>query len=301
MLKGGTGDRLWTTIMSLAVALVGAAAIPFLSPLAPASWPYVVASGVLHVGYNVLLVKTYDSGDFSETYPIARGSSPMLIAMSAAVFAGERPGVPPTLGIALVCGGIVSLGLKGKGLRIASLSAALTTGSFIATYSVVDGTGVRAAGDTLAYVAWMTVLEGGPMAVVFVFLRGGLRAGVAATLDQSARRFAVAILGGWLSLIAYGVVIWAMHHGPSIRRQSPHRAAADRSDTPSDRDAPRDMHSADRSRHQRLRQSRGDGYERRFPLTPAFTSIFAIPDFSTFATISGHSGADLMRWLVWTW
>jgi hypothetical protein len=60
MLKGGTGDRLWTiTIMSLAVALVGAAAIPFLSPLAPASWPYVVASGLLHVGYNVFLVKTY--------------------------------------------------------------------------------------------------------------------------------------------------------------------------------------------------------------------------------------------------
>ena len=38
-------------------------------------------------------------------------------------------------------------------------------------------------------------------------------------------------------------------------------------------------HSADRSRHRRLRQSRGDGYERRFPLTPAFTSIFAIPIF----------------------
>jgi drug/metabolite transporter (DMT)-like permease len=131
--------------------------------------------------------------------------------MSAAVFAGERPGVLPMLGIALVCCGIVSLGFKGKGLRITSLPAALTTGSFIATYSVVDGTGVRAAGD---HVAWMTVLEGGPMAVVFVFLRGGLRAGVAATFDQSARRFAVAILCGWLSLIAYGIVIWAMHHGP---------------------------------------------------------------------------------------
>jgi hypothetical protein len=49
MLKGETGDRLWTiTIMSLAVALVGAAAIPFLPPLAPAGWPYVVASGLLH-------------------------------------------------------------------------------------------------------------------------------------------------------------------------------------------------------------------------------------------------------------
>jgi drug/metabolite transporter (DMT)-like permease len=214
MLKSGTGDRLWMiTIMSLAVALVGAAAIPFLPRLAPASWPYVLASGLLHVGYNVFLVKTYGSGDFSETYPIARGSSPMLIAMGAAVFAGERPGLLPMLGIALVCCGIVSLGFRGKGLRIASLPFALTTGSFIAAYSVVDGMGVRAAGDTLAYVAWMTVLEGGPMVVVFVFLRGGL-AGVVAAFDQSRRRFAVAILGGWVSLIAYGIVIWAMNHGP---------------------------------------------------------------------------------------
>ena len=118
MLRGGTGDRLRTiTIMSLAVALIGAAAIPFLHPLAQASWPYVVASGLLHVCYNLFLVKTYGSGDFSETYPIARGSSPMLIAMGAAVFAGERPGLLPMLGLALVCCGITSLGLKGKGLR----------------------------------------------------------------------------------------------------------------------------------------------------------------------------------------
>ena len=86
----------------------------------------------------------------------------MLIAMSAAVFAGERPGVLPILGIVLVCCGIVSLGFKGKGLRITSLPTALTTGSFIAAYCIVDGMGVRAAGGTLAYVAWMTVLEGGP-------------------------------------------------------------------------------------------------------------------------------------------
>ena len=173
-----------------------------------------MASGLLHVGYNVFLVSTYDSGDFSETYPVARGSSPLLITLGAAVFAGERPGGLSMVGIALVCCGIVSLGFKGKWLRITSLPAALTTGSFIAAYSVVDGTGVRAAGDTLAYVAWMTVLEGGPMAVTFVYSRGGLRAGLAAALEPPARRFAVAILGGWMSLIAYGIVIWAMHYAP---------------------------------------------------------------------------------------
>src|SRR5215471_20381329 len=42
MLKGGVGDRLWAmTVMSLAVALVGAAAVPFLPWPAAASWPYI--------------------------------------------------------------------------------------------------------------------------------------------------------------------------------------------------------------------------------------------------------------------
>jgi drug/metabolite transporter (DMT)-like permease len=159
MLKGGTGDRLWTmTIMSLAVALVGVAAIPFIPWPAAAGWPYIVASGFLHVGYNLFLVQTYRSGDFSETYPIARGSSPMLVAFGAAVFVGERLTLLAMFGIALVCGGIISLAFKGKGLQITSLPAALATGAFIAAYSVVDGIGVRAVDDTLAYAAWMSVL-----------------------------------------------------------------------------------------------------------------------------------------------
>jgi drug/metabolite transporter (DMT)-like permease len=215
MLRGGTGDRLWTmTIMSLAVALVGVAAIPFLAWPTAASWPYIVASGLLHVGYNLFLVQTYGSGDFSETHPIARGSSPMLVAFGAAVFAGERPTLLAMLGMALVCGGIISLALKGKALQIASLPAALATGAFIAAYSVVDGIGVRAAGDTLAYAASMSVLWGGPMPLVFVLLRGGSRRGIAAFLAGSAWRFAGAMLGGWVSLIAYAIVIWAMHYGP---------------------------------------------------------------------------------------
>ncbi len=215
MLKGGVGDRLWTmTVMSLAVALVAAAAVPFLPWPAAASWPYIVASGLLHVGYNLFLVQTYETGDFSETYPIARGSSPMLVATAAAVFAGERPGLVALLGIVLVSGGIMSLAFKTKGLPIAALPAALGTGAFIAAYSVVDGLGVRAAGDTLAYAAWMSVLWGGPMPFVFIVLRGGVRNGIAMLVSASARGFLGAMLGGWVSLIAYAIVIWAMHYGP---------------------------------------------------------------------------------------
>src|ERR1700756_1631040 len=88
LLRGGA-DRLWSmTVMCLAVAIASGAAALFLEPPAPASWFYVVLSAVLHVGYNLFLVRSYKVGDLGQTYPISRGSSPVLITLGAAVFAG---------------------------------------------------------------------------------------------------------------------------------------------------------------------------------------------------------------------
>jgi uncharacterized membrane protein len=60
----------------------------------------------------------------------------------------------------------------------------------------------------------MSVLLGAPMPLVFVLLRGGPRTGIAAFLAGTAWQFGGAILGGCISLIAYAIVIWAMHYGP---------------------------------------------------------------------------------------
>ena len=54
----------------------------------------------------------------------------------------------------LVSAGIVSLELRG-GKRALPLRHTLATGAFIAAYSVVDGMGVRVAGNAFAYTAWM--------------------------------------------------------------------------------------------------------------------------------------------------
>ena len=45
------------------------------------AWKYTLLSGVTHLPYSMLLVRTYNSGDFSVSYPIARGGG----AVGAAV------------------------------------------------------------------------------------------------------------------------------------------------------------------------------------------------------------------------
>ena len=205
VLRGG-GDRLWSlTLMMGAVTLATAAALPWLPWPDAASWPFLIASAVIHVGYNLSLVRTYRSGDLGQTYPVSRGSSPVLVALGAAVFAHERPGAVACLGIALVSGGIVALALQGK-VRAGVLPAAFTTGVLIGAYTVVDGIGVRLSGDSLAYANSMFLLWSVTMPAIFYALRGKPPA-------YTGGQTAMALAGGLVSILAYGIVIWAMQFG----------------------------------------------------------------------------------------
>jgi hypothetical protein len=65
-------------------------AMLFVFPLAaPVSWPYAVASGVIHLGYYTFLARSYRTGDLSQVYPIARGAAPLLTFVGAFALVGE--------------------------------------------------------------------------------------------------------------------------------------------------------------------------------------------------------------------
>lgn len=209
LLRAGA-DRLWSmTIMATAIALACAALAPFLPMPARASWGCAILSGVLHVGYVLCLVRTYRSGDLGQTYPIARGSSPLLVSLCAALVAGEWPDRLSLIGILLVSGGILSLAFQGRALGRASLFYALGTGCFIGVYSVTDGTGARLSGAPVAYAVWMCLTWGLLMPPVYASIRGwrGLMGGSVQAALWSAG-------GGLVSLIAYGIVIVAMSLSP---------------------------------------------------------------------------------------
>lgn len=207
LLRGG-GDRLWTmTAISIAMAAVCLAGLPFL-PIPPlASWPYIVASGFVHMGYNLSLVRQYRTADLGEAYPIARGASPLLVTIGAMLFAGERLNGGAWLGILLISSGIIAMAFRGRRLKTETLPAALTTGLFIAVYSVVDGMGVRLSGDAFAYTAWMGVFY---LLMPLYFWR--TRGAAAFAAPRKARTYA--LTGGVLSLVAYGIVIFAMQKSP---------------------------------------------------------------------------------------
>jgi drug/metabolite transporter (DMT)-like permease len=212
----GNRDRfLSMTWMSLAIAVVATFVI-LNNPLpARAAWPYIAASGLVHFFYNVSLVRSYRRNDLALAYPIARGSSPLLVTLGAALFAHEAIGPLHALGVAMISGGIVAIALHGqpRGQRVsrAGALAALTTGATIALYTVIDGIGVRSSdGQSLAYTAWM-FLSYWSMPVLFVARRGF--APLWTPVREAPLSVGASLVGGLVSIAAYGIVIWALQSG----------------------------------------------------------------------------------------
>jgi drug/metabolite transporter (DMT)-like permease len=208
VLRSGA-DRLWSiAVMGIAS---GSTALPFALALplpAPASWPYLLLSAVLQIGYSLFLVLAYRRGDFGQVYPIARGSAPLLVTLGAALFARELPSAAALAGIALVSLGILSLAYAGRHAPPIALGAALTTGLFIAAYGVTDGIGSRLSGAPIAYAAWLNVLYTPVMLVIVVAVRGRF------ALDPSAPETLKAALSGVLALVGYAVIMWAVTLAP---------------------------------------------------------------------------------------
>jgi drug/metabolite transporter (DMT)-like permease len=197
-------------LMSTASALAAAPAALVLPLPALASWPSILISGAIHVGYNLALVRAYEHGELGQVYPVARGSSPLLVTLGAALVAGEWPGGAAFAGILLVSFGILGLaGNWSKGASRAGIAAAFTTGALIAAYTVTDGIGARLSGAPLSYAAWLFLLDGLPLPLIYILWRGETHS----LLRMDAANLK-AWFGGIVSLAAYGAVIFAATLAP---------------------------------------------------------------------------------------
>lgn len=208
-LRTGT-DRLWTvTVMAFSSTIV-AVPMALLYPLPTSSaWLYIGLSACLQVGYSIFLVAAYRLGDLGQVYPVVRGAVPLFVALGGLLLAGERLGGYQTLGVALVAAGIMGLASGKDRATTSSIVLALATGAIIASYATVDAIGVRQAGHSGAYTAWVLIIYGALMPAAFVACRGKL------SVNLRSPETLHALAGGLVALIAYAVVVAAFALGPA--------------------------------------------------------------------------------------
>jgi drug/metabolite transporter (DMT)-like permease len=203
-------DR-FTSILRLSVgqSVVAALLVPFFgTPWA--AWPWMLGSAILHTGYKIFLINAYERGDFSQIYPLARGTAPLIVALAGALFLAE---VPPPLrlgavaaigvGILLMAGG----GREGRLPRTALLLA-LGTAAWTASYTMVDGLGARVSGNASGFILSSIALDGIMMGGYGLVARG--RTSLSAILPG----WRQGLLAGGVSMSAYWISVWAFTKAP---------------------------------------------------------------------------------------
>jgi len=168
---------------------------------------FMAGSGVLHVGYFTSLQRGYRDGDLSVVYPLARGSGPVLSVAAAIVFLGERPAPLGLCGGALIVAAVLVLAAGGSR---AGVPAALSTGAFIAAYTVWDAHAVGPLHQPpIVYYAGSELFRAAIQAPL------ALRAGAGGGIPAIWRRDRRAILGvGSLGGLAYVLVLFALTRAP---------------------------------------------------------------------------------------
>src|SRR5690242_21358861 len=91
-------------------------------------WPYLLGSVALPIFYNLLLMQCYRLGEFGQVYPLARGTSPLVVTILAAIFIREHLALPQVAGILVVSAGLAALVLAGRRPGRAAFAAAVGTG-----------------------------------------------------------------------------------------------------------------------------------------------------------------------------
>ena len=208
VVKGGADTLLTTCMIASVAALIAMAAVPFLALPARESWPFIGASAILQVLYFVLVAATYRIADMSQTYPIMRGTAPLLVATVSVLALSESLSAFAWLGIAVISLGILSMAVAPSAGQKKGLVLALINAGVIASYTLVDGVGVRKSGAPAAYTLWIFLLTGIPLAAWALATRRAVFS------DYVTRHWRLGVVGGVGTVASYGLALWAMTHAP---------------------------------------------------------------------------------------
>lgn len=139
----GGADRV--AIMAVAYTTGGLMISPavFVDPPTGVWWLIFVAIG-FQFAYQVLMVASYGRGDLSLTYPVARGISPLLVALGGLMLLGQTPDATTVVGLIVLTSGLLGLALMASGsAQLGAVVLAALTGVAITGYTITDARAVR--------------------------------------------------------------------------------------------------------------------------------------------------------------
>jgi len=167
-------------------------------------WYFIIATTILHGFYRYSVVVSYQYGDLSFVYPIARGGSCLIIGLITLLFIQNNINFTGVVGIVFICFGLFMISfLSAKKFNKVAFIIAVITASLIATYTLVDGIAVRSSENPFTFIYWMLLLNGIPMLIYASIAKNGLR-------KKESYNIKDGVVAGVLAILGYGLVVWSM-------------------------------------------------------------------------------------------
>ena len=210
-IRAAADKDLTTTLVAGGAGIWAVCWLPFASAPALESWPYILASLLIHVAYFALVAYLYRHLELSFAYPIMRGSAPVLSAIIAVLVVHESPSPIGWIGVLLVSLGVLLLiggTWRSGSLKRAHLLLALANAVVIVAYTLVDGVGARLSGSPSSYTAWLFFLTAISLMTRY-FAKTGWN-GMNKVWHNRTR----AAMGGACTVGSYGLALWAMTQAP---------------------------------------------------------------------------------------
>jgi drug/metabolite transporter (DMT)-like permease len=198
-----TPDRLAAVVVSGFVA--GLVLLPATVLFPPWSvLPLLALSALAEAAYALFLTRAYQRGSLGLTYPLARGTAPLLVTLGAWVVLEQVPSVSALAGAAILAAGLAILAFGGRRSgQLAAVGFALLTGGAIATYALIDARAVQRVAP-IGYLGPVLTLMS---VILLVPLRGKV-----ARLPPA---FIPGVRIAFGSVAAYLLVLWAFQQAPA--------------------------------------------------------------------------------------
>ncbi|MCG7391983.1 EamA family transporter [Microvirga sp. ACRRW] len=195
-------------LVQMALSLI---LLPFFAFPVMASWPWILASAIIHTAYKLSLISAYEHGDLSQVYPLARGSAPLIVALASVPLLGES--LPPSkmLAIASIGLGVCLMSLRGGvngRMPAKAFGLALVTAGCTASYTLVDGVGARLSESASGFILVTTLIDG-----VFTCAYSLAKRGPKAFI-KVVPAWRSGVIAGTMSLASYWIAIWAFTKAP---------------------------------------------------------------------------------------
>jgi drug/metabolite transporter (DMT)-like permease len=195
----------WTVVAGaavLALPILAATGLPDRSV-----WDLIVISTVIQVCYVLMLAAAYKVGDLSFVYPLARGISPVLVALAGVAFLEDEISAVGWAGVLLVTAALVVLAWRRTDRS--GMAPAIATGFLISAYTSVDAAAVREQGQALSVIGAEFVLLAIALGLVVLLMRGPR-----AMTGMFRSDWKSAVVGGFATGTAYLLVMIAALSAP---------------------------------------------------------------------------------------